>query len=67
MRKGRDGEKSEKKKWKKKKITAKIVATTSLPVKRLSATDCNAAARAIIEHCLTLHYNTTYLETFPIF
>ena len=49
MRKGRDGEngggekKSEKKK---KKITAEIVATTSLPVDRLTATDCNAAARA---------------------
>ena len=31
---------------KKKKITAEIVATTSLPVDRLMATDCNAAARA---------------------
>ena len=31
---------------KKKKITAEIVATTSLPVDRLTATDCNAAARA---------------------
>ena len=30
----------------KKKITAEIVATTSLPVNRLTATDCNAAARA---------------------
>ena len=43
MRKGRDGEKKVKKKW---KITAEIVATTSLPVARLTATDCNAAARA---------------------
>ena len=43
MGKGRDGEK-----WKKKKITAKIVATTSLPVDRLTATDCNADARANI-------------------
>ena len=33
---------------KKKKITAEIVATTSLPVDRLTATDCNAAARAKI-------------------
>ena len=33
---------------KKKKITAEIVATTSLPVDRLMATDCNAAARAKI-------------------
>ena len=30
----------------KKKITVEIVATTSLPVDRLTATDCNAAARA---------------------
>ena len=29
-----------------KKIMVKIVATTSLPVDRLTATDCNAAARA---------------------
>ena len=29
-----------------KKIMAEIVATTSLPVDRLTATDCNAAARA---------------------
>ena len=35
-------------KWKKKKIMVKIVATTSLPVDRLTATDCNAAARANI-------------------
>ena len=47
MRKGRDGEKMVVvKKKKKKKITAEIVATTSLPVDRLTATDCNAAARA---------------------
>ena len=32
------------------KITAEIVATTSLPVDRLTATDCNAAARAKIVH-----------------
>jgi len=31
---------------KEKKIMVKIVATTSLPVDRLTATDCNAAARA---------------------
>ena len=43
MRKGRDGEI---KKTEKKKIMVKIVATTSLPVDRLTATDCNAAARA---------------------
>ena len=30
------------------KIMVKIVATTSLPVDRLKATDCNAAARAKI-------------------
>ena len=30
----------------KKKITAEIVATTSLPVDCLTATDCNAAASA---------------------
>ena len=48
MRKGRDGEwkKLKKKKTEKKKIMVKIVATTSLPVDRLTATDCNAAARA---------------------
>ena len=33
-------------KKKRKKIMAEIVATTSLPVDRLTATDCNAAARA---------------------
>ena len=43
MRKGRDGEE---KKLEKLKIMLKIVATTSLPVDRLTATDCNAAARA---------------------
>ena len=32
-------------KWKK-KIMVKIVATASLPVDHLTATDCNAAARA---------------------
>jgi len=51
MRKGRDGENGEKKSGgekKKKIITAEIVATTSLPVDRLTATDCNAAARANI-------------------
>ena len=37
---------------KKKKITAEIVATTSLPVDRLTATDCNAAARAKTTECL---------------
>ena len=31
---------------KKRKIMTEIVATTSLPVDRLTATDCNAAARA---------------------
>ena len=46
MRKGRDG--GEKKVVKKKKIMAEIVATTSLPVESLTATDCNAAARANI-------------------
>jgi len=40
--------KKKKKKKKKKKIMAEIVATTSLPVDRLTATDCNAAARAKI-------------------
>ena len=45
MRKGHDGESGEVVVVKK-KIMAEIVATTSLPVDRLSATDCNAAARA---------------------
>ena len=56
MRKGRNGgekkvksEEVKKKKEKKKKITAEILATTSLPVDRLTATDCNAAARANIQ------------------
>ena len=44
MRKGRDG--GEKKMKKKEKIMAEIVATTSLLVDCLTATDCNAAARA---------------------
>ena len=35
--------------WKMEKIMVKLVATTSLPVDRLTATDCNAAARAKIE------------------
>ena len=38
-------------KWKK-KIMVKKVATTSLPVDRLTATDCNAAARANTIHFL---------------
>ena len=46
MRKGRDGGENEMVVKKKKKIMAEIVATTSLPVDRLTATDCNAAARA---------------------
>ena len=51
MRKGRDGENGGgEKKSEKKKITAEIVATTSLPVDRLTATDCNAAARANLFH-----------------
>ena len=45
MRKIDDGEEKKKKK-KRKKIMVEIVATTSLPVDRLTATDCNAAARA---------------------
>ena len=45
MRKGRDGGENEMKN-EKKKIMAEIVATTSLPVNCLTATDCNAAARA---------------------
>ena len=52
MRKGRDGGekvKNEMKKKKRKKIMAEIVATTSLPVDRLTATDCNAAARVKIK------------------
>ena len=51
MRKGRDGGENEKKK---KKIMTEIVATTSLPVDRLTATDCNAAACAN----MTLHHPT---------
>ena len=51
MRKGCDGE-TEKTEGKKKKIMVKIVATTSLPVDRLMATDCNAAARAKNKHLI---------------
>ena len=47
MRKGRDG--GDKVVVVKKKIMAEIVATTSLPVDRLTAIDCNAAARAKIQ------------------
>ena len=43
MRKGRDGGEKKSEKW---KITAEIVTTMSLPVDCLTATDCNAAARA---------------------
>ena len=43
MRKGRD---EGKKNGKQRIIMMEIVVTTSLPVDRLSATDCNAAARA---------------------
>ena len=46
MRKGRDGGEKKSGEMVKKKITAEIVATTLLPVARLTATDCNAAARA---------------------
>ena len=54
MRKSRDGEMELKKlkKLKIEKIMVKIVATTSLPVDRLTATDCNAAARANILYLL---------------
>ena len=41
MRKIDNGEKERKKK-KKKKITVEIVATTLLPVDRITATNCNA-------------------------
>ena len=51
MRKGRDGESGEVK-----KIMAEIVATMSLPVDRLTATDCNAAARAKIMVKIAVHY-----------
>ena len=39
---------------KKKKITAEIVATTSLPVDRLTATDCNAdrSCQYVVQDCL---------------
>ena len=44
MRKGRD---REEKKWNGNlKIMVEIVATTLLTVDRITATDCNAAARA---------------------
>ena len=49
MRKGRDGESGEVVVVKK-KIMAEIVATTSLPVDRLTAINCNDAARAKILH-----------------
>ena len=54
MRKGRDGENEM---VVKKKIMAEIVATTSLPVDRLTATDCNAAARAKMEFDSGLNCN----------
>ena len=44
MRKGRDGEKMEKKKMENNGENSGPL--TSLPVNRLTATDCNAAARA---------------------
>ena len=45
MRKGRDGEWKMEKKWKKNN-GENSGPLTSLPVNRLTATDCNAAARA---------------------
>ena len=51
------------KKKKKKKITAEIVATTSLPVDRLTATDCNAAARAKSNGVMDRVHNQACLET----
>ena len=41
------------------KIMAEIVATTSLPVNRLTATDCNAAARANFPHSLNVPGHNT--------
>ena len=55
MRKGRDGEKTEKKE----KIMVKIVATMSLPVDRLMATDCNAASHANIDSIKSYHVTTS--------
>ena len=46
MRKGRNGEMEWNGMEKTEKIMVKIVATTLLPVDRLTATDCNAAAHA---------------------
>ena len=69
MRKGRDGENGEKW-WKKvkkkeKKITAEIVATTSLPVDRLTAINCNNATRANLfkqaNFCALYSWDTTFL------
>ena len=57
MRKGRDGGENEMVVKKKKKIMAEIVATTSLPVDRLTATDCNAAACAKVEFDSGLNCN----------
>ena len=67
--KGRDGEK----KWggKEQKITAVRVTTTTLPVNRLTATDCNAAACAYfltmgvtyLKNCITL---SSHFPTMPM-
>ena len=48
-----------------KKIMAEIVATTSLPVDRLMATDCNAAARAKTTKSAIFEVLVTPLEKCP--
>ena len=60
MRKGRDGESGEMKKKKKKKIMAEIVATTLLPVDRLTAINCNAATRAKMTAPFSRHLKMQY-------
>ena len=54
MRKGRDREME-----KMEKIMVKIVATTSLLVDRLMATDCNAASHANIDSIKSYHVTTS--------
>ena len=57
MRKVRDGEMEwNGMEW---KIMVKIVATTSLLVDRLMATDCNAASHANIDSIKSYHVTTS--------
>ena len=57
MRKGRDGEWKMEKKWNEKKENngENSGPLSSLPVDRLTATNCNAAARANLVHILIIY------------